>query len=357
MNSSVDVLVPIHSETRPLARLISSVLSGTEASVRVLVIAHNIAEERIAAAAGRWLGDARVDILPFADGVKSPAGPLAFALTQVTAPFFTKIDSDDHLAPAAIDGWLARQERTSADIVLPVMRYEDAAASFPTPPTRPGRRSRLDPVRDRLAYRSSTMGLIRSDLAALAVPTAGLSTGEDIAPSLRLWFSGARISRAGAAARYVVGGAAGDRVTAEDRSLGDELAFLAPLAAEEWLSALPADARRSIALKLARVQLFDAVARRSDRAWSDSEAGAAVAAVAALSQISGDYTQLLSRIDSEIVRRIASDDTLDEVRKLVGLRRRYLTPPALATARARDILRRDAPLRFLAASVLASRAR
>lgn len=355
MTARVDVLVPIHSETRPFSRLLDTVL--TNGDVRVIAVAHNIDPELISRAAGRWREDDRVEVVPFSDGVNSPAGPLSLALSRVTAPFFTKVDSDDYLVPRAIDEWVSTQQRTKADIVLPVMRQEGSATSFPTPPTRPGRRHRLDPVLDRLAYRSSTMGLIRSELVEHALPTAGISTGEDIVPSLRLWFSGARIARAGASSRYIVGGTAVDRVTADDRSMADELAFLQPLVGQQWLMELPAQARTAIALKLTRVQLFDAMARRADRDWSGPELTVLQSAVAALTTISGSFQAELSRVDGSIVRGITEGAPVADIRALVRTRRRYLRPDALLTASLVDVLHRDAPLRFLAASVLAARTR
>ena len=53
----------------------------------------------------------------------------------------------------------------------------------------------LDPVRDRLAYRTAPLAFFRRRLIddlGLAL-TPGLPTGEDVQFSTRLWFSGARI--------------------------------------------------------------------------------------------------------------------------------------------------------------------
>lgn len=179
--AQIDVLVPIHTTARPLARLLDSVLGGTQATIRVLVICHDVPPEQVHASVAKdrtgdgVATDPRVVYLPYSDGVPSPAGPLAYALDRLEAPYFTKVDSDDTLEPGALDAWLDLAHRCGAGVVLPRM---PGHGPVPTPPLRVSRwraGSHLDPIADRLAYRTSTMGLIRSDLAPLARPSSGWS--------------------------------------------------------------------------------------------------------------------------------------------------------------------------------------
>lgn len=84
-----------------------------------------------------------------------------------------------------------RAAETGADAVLARIESADGTLTR-TPPARPRRRHRLDPVRDRLAYRSAPLGLLRRatiERLGLRFPT-GLSTGEDLPFTTRLWTAG-----------------------------------------------------------------------------------------------------------------------------------------------------------------------
>lgn len=352
MTSTVDVLVPVHSPERPVGRLAASVLR-TAAPIRLVVVAHNVDSALIEQALGAHRRDPRVTVLPFSDGVHSPAGPLQYALERLESPFFMKIDSDDYLSQGAIESWLATQRRFAADIVIPTMTMAGTARHFPTPPRRPFRR-RLDPVRDRLAYRTSTMGLIRSELADKAMPQPGLETAEDLAPGLRLWFSCSRIVAGDARHPYVVSPDAVDRVTLEPRPLARELAFIAPLAAEPLWGRLGPDARTSIVAKLFRVQIVGALSKRLDRPLSGSEVSFLVDATSSLIALAPDTERVLSRDDAALLRALLNP-TGDgaRIRELAARSSRHLSLGGLSTTALHDNGRRDAPLRYLAASVLA----
>lgn len=114
----VDVIIPVHSEMRPVRRAAASVLEHTEAAVRVTVIAHNIEKDIIVRNLGDVAADRRVRVLNLDDGIRSPAGPMNAGLDHVTAPFFAVLGSDDEFAPGAIDAWLGLQRATNASVVL-----------------------------------------------------------------------------------------------------------------------------------------------------------------------------------------------------------------------------------------------
>ena len=156
----VDVTIAVHSQTRPIARAVSSVLDHTTAPVRVNVVAHNIDPEIIRANLGAYAADPRLRLLHLADGIASPAGPMNHGFARSEAPFLSLMGSDDELAPGAIDSWLALQQRTGAEMVLAKIRLADGRTD-PYPPIRGGRRTTgLDGRKDRLAYRSAPLGLI-----------------------------------------------------------------------------------------------------------------------------------------------------------------------------------------------------
>ncbi|GAA0432328.1 glycosyltransferase [Leifsonia naganoensis] len=352
MTSSVDVLVPVHSAQRPIARLAASVL-GTSVPIRLVVVAHDVDASAIRTALGEHAEDPRVQVLAFQDGVRSPAGPLRFALKRLESPFFMKIDSDDFLADGAIESWMRTQRRYDADIVLPSMRMVGTRRDFPTPPRRPFR-TRLDPVRDRLAYRTSTMGLIRAELARDAYPEPGLRTAEDLAPGLRLWFSDARIVAADPRYAYMVAPDAGDRVTLEQRPLADDLAFIEPLVREPFWARLDQDARVGIVAKLLRVQVIGALAGRADRHLTASEVAFAGTAARALVALAPRVGRVLSRDEATLFREVlagAGDES--RITRLASRASRHLSLGGLVTPGILDSVRRDAPVRYLGASVLA----
>jgi hypothetical protein len=349
---SVDVLVPVHSARRPLARLAESVLKTT-VPIRLVVVAHNVDPTSIEAALGSHLDDDRVSVVPFTDGIPSPAGPLRHALENLESPFFMKIDSDDYLADGAIESWMDTQRRFDADIVLPTMRMAGTPRNFPTPPRRPFRTT-LDPVRDRLAYRTSTMGLFRAELAQKAIPVPALESAEDLAPALRLWFTGARIVAADTRHPYLVSSDAGDRVTEEPRPIAADLAFVAPLVDEDFWAGLTPDARLAIVAKILRVQVFAGLAKRADRELSAAELQFVSGAVRALTGLAPQAWRVLSRDDSRLVRELLSDAPRGaRVRDLAVRTSRHATPSGLVTPRLVDSMRRDAPVRYLGASLLA----
>lgn len=352
MTSTVDVLVPVHTPQRPIARLARSVLS-TKVPVRLVVVAHNVDPSLIESALGAHAADDRVSVLPFEDGIPSPAGPLRHALEHLESPFFMKVDSDDYLADGAIESWAATQQRFDADIVIPTMRMAGTPRNFPTPPRRPFR-TVLDPVRDRLAYRTSTMGLFRSSLADKAVPTPGLRTAEDLIPSLRLWFSSGRIVSADVRHPYLVASDADNRVTEVAWTMAEELAFAAPLVEDGLWAGLDQRARVSVVAKLLRVQVFPSLARRSARELDAADAATAAVVAHRLSALAPDVAGVLSRNDSALL-----DELLAKAPDVGRLQRLAMRSPAhgsvggLATPRIRDGLRTDAPARYLGASVLA----
>lgn len=352
--AQIDVVVPVHDVRRPLARLLRSVLTGTRADVRVIVVCHDIEPDDVRTVLARdetLAGDLRIELVGLRDGVRSPAGPLARGLELVRARYFTKIDSDDSLAPGALDAWLAIARRTGAHAVMPVM---DWPGSVPTPPLRPlslRAGARLDPVADRLAYRTSTMGLLARSLRSHAIPTPGLATGEDIVPGLRVWFSGARIVWGGPGAAYRVHDDGVDRATAGDFSrlgVAERLGFVGPLATDPVLLGLGAHERAAIAAKVLRVQVFGTAAGLDgDAAAGDVEQ---LRSAAERLMSFGDAAGALSRGDARLLRLLldpgADAATVGEAARA---RARRLDPRNLLPARAGALLRPDGTPRIEAA--------
>lgn len=259
----VDVTIAVHSATRPIRRAVASVLEGTSAAVRVLVVAHNIDPAVIRGNLGEYATDERVLLLELQDGIRSPAGPMNLGFANSTAPFIALLGSDDEFAPGALDSWLRIQRETGASAVLPkvvlVGRHNN-----PLPPVRRGRRSRrLDAAKDRLSYRSAPLGLIDRGRFGHLRFAEGLSSGEDIALTGELWFRGRNLAADIDGPPYVGHENEGDRVTFAVRSVREDFAFLPGLADAPWFQGLSRRARTAAVVKLLRIQFLSAIGVRA----------------------------------------------------------------------------------------------
>ncbi|MGR0220200.1 glycosyltransferase family 2 protein [Agromyces sp. ZXT2-6] len=352
----VDVVIAVHSPERPVERAARSVLEGTDADVRVTVVCHGTPEEGIGRRLGRLAEDPRLRLVRHVDGIASPSGPFNAGLDLADAPFTSIMGSDDELGPGAVDGWLRVQRRDRADVVLPRLEYT-SGRRVGSPPVRPFRSRRLDGVRDRLAYRSAPLGLVsRSRFGHLRL-TPGMRNGGDLAYVGRLWYSGAAISFARDAPPYVIHDDASDRVTLAPKPVARELAWLDDLADAEWFAALPADARRALAVKFARVHVLGAATSRAVAgSIADDDRAALVHAVRVIAAIDPAFVRSLSSADAALVRDLLADAASAE--RIVAAGRARRVPRRIAdftTSSPLDLLRRDAPVRLTVGSVLVSR--
>ncbi|MEH0111013.1 glycosyltransferase family A protein [Tersicoccus sp. MR15.9] len=263
----VDVVIAVHDVDRPVARAIESCASTmVPGAVRVTVVCHDISARKVEEATG-LSPSTGLRYLEYRDGVRSPAGPKNRGLDAVEATFTAVLDSDDYLEPGAVDHWYRVLTEQEADVVVAPVRHQNGGL-LPTPWSRFGRRHRLDPVKDGLAYSTAPRGMWRTATARAAGfrYTEGLRTGEDLEPGLRLAFSGARTEFPARGPKYVLCDDAEVRVTHDVLPLAEE--FLAPERLDPaWLASIGDPARRAIATKLTRTNLLGALRRRGT-AWS-----------------------------------------------------------------------------------------
>lgn len=351
----VDVTIAVHSATRPIARAVGSIIDHTQAPVRVNVVAHNIDPDIIRSNLGAYAADERVRLLPFADGIHSPAGPMNHGVAMSTAPFICVIGSDDELAPGALDSWLALQKQTGASTVIAKIRIGERG-NDPYPPVRRGRRLRnLDAVRDRLAYRSAPLGLIdRSRFGDLRF-TEGLPSGEDLAYSSTLWFTGHAIAYDLFGPPYIVNEGADDRVTSHARSVDADFAFLDAIEATEWFPRLRRAGRTALAVKILRVHFFDAaLARLQSPEGLDAHRDALAAVLQRLTGWSSLAPALLSRADRAAIDEVISTNTDDtRLLQLLDARWNYRTMSGALPRNVLLALHPQAPLRTLSAGLRA----
>ena len=375
----VDVVVAVHSEHRPIERAVASALTG-RVPVRVTVVCHEVDPSLVEArlhhvSRTSAAGPHSMWLVCFSDGVRSPAGPFNHGLDCAQAPFVALLGSDDVLEPGAIDSWVRLQRQTGADAVVPRLRHGALGApgappgpgpAVPTPPARPFRTRRLDLVRDRLAYRSAPLGLLRRETVerlGLAM-TPGMPVGEDTWFGLGLWAGADAVAYDRRGPAYVIGADAADRVTFTAKPVADELACVRDAVARPTLGALPRPARRAVAAKLTRINLFAAVHNRgTDHAWTRGDLAGLRAAALALAGFAPGYERVLSVAERDLLDAVRAPEPPDDdvaqrgtdLARLSVRRRRHGTLVTLRTRDLRALFAREAPLRLMTASVLSTR--
>lgn len=345
----VDLTIAVHSRTRPIARAAASVLDHTEAPVRVNVVAHNIDPEVIRENLGGYADDPRLRLLHLADGIPSPAGPMNHGFANSTAPYISVMGSDDELAPGAIDSWLALARRTGAQMVLARIQLPDGRID-PYPPVRHGRRTEgLDPLKDRLPYRSAPLGLIERQRFGGLRLTEGLPSGEDLAYSLTVWFTADRLAYDLHGPAYIVNADAEDRVTSAPRAVSEDFRFLDEVESFEWFRTAKNAVRRAIVAKLIRIHLFDAVLVRTRTAEQIAENRAdLVALVDRFEALAPGVASLLSLADRAVIDEVRSAGaTPERIVELLEARLKYLSIPTLMPRNPFKALHQQGPFRTL----------
>lgn len=362
----VDVVIAVHTPTRPVERAVASVLDHTSATVRVTVVVHNTELEPIHSRLKQFQDDARLRLVHHVDGFSTPAGPKNAGLAIATAEFVAMLDSDDQLEPGALDAWLfaARQPMQTADFVI-APSSSPGGRLKPSPPvrwSRVGRRrsARLDPSADRLFYRASPLGLIGRERFGHVRFSEGIATGEDQALTAEVWSTpGAQIVFPVFAPRYLEFDDQGDRVTREPRAVAEEFRSLDFTLAPGAPWATSSSLRLALATKLIRIHLFDGVRQRLPAAW-DSQTATALAEVAErILDWEPRASQLLSRADANLLHAVlTAEKGVDRMCELQRASARLRSFPALVPQRFARVFHAQAPLRYhLAGALLRLRTR
>lgn len=349
----VEVIIACHTPERPVGRAVASVLDGNGEHASVAVICHNIAAEEIAQAL-RPQDRSRVRLLEHHDEHRSASGPFNAGIASSSASFVSIMGSDDTLEPGAVASWLALRRSTGAEFVITRLALGEAARGVPTPVARMHRAGLVDLVADRLAYRSAPLGLMdRAMLQRTGISLVeGATVGGDVAMVTQLMATvPTAYDRCGPA--YVIGEDAGDRVTYVVRPMTEQLGFVPDLLTAGWFTALPARARAAVGTKILRIHVFGAVFYRPDpEIWTDQEREDLARMTAQILDAAPGALRPMSRAD----RRLA-DACLDPgvpARELIDAaqaRRRHGRPDTLVPRDPAWMLHREAPLRFMAASL------
>lgn len=347
----VDVVIAVHQVTRPVERAVSSVLAGAPAGTRAVVVCHGIPAGAVRERLGEVEGE--VLVLEHVDGVPSPAGPFNAGLDTTEATYVSVMGSDDFLEPGALARWVALAESSAASAVMARVRHQQGGL-VRTPPTRWGRRAAgLSLARDRLAYRTAPLGLVRrAVLEQMHLRfTPGLSTGEDLAFGLRLWARDDVVYAAKAPA-YVVGSDAVVRVTMSARPVAADLECCRGVVEAPWFRALPGTQRVAVVVKLLRIHVFATVVNRPDAgAWPVDERRSLAALTEQLLAGAPAARRHLSLVERRLLAA-ALDPAVpsEELLALSARRVRHGRWDTLVTPDPRGLLSAQGPLRLMAAS-------
>tara|TARA_R100000365_G_C2748490_1_gene80169 strand:- start:7010 stop:8065 length:1056 start_codon:yes stop_codon:yes gene_type:complete len=342
MTMRAQIVIAVHDPARPLQRAIDSVLDGVGGEMGVVVVCHGIGR-----ASFGEINDPRVRWVEFQDGIRSPAGPFNAGIAAATAPYVGVMGSDDFFDPGGTHALLARLDSTP-DVLIYPMRHQ-TGASLPNPLSRRGRRRRLDPVRDRLSYRTAPLALVRTELIrTLGLHMSpGLRTGEDVEFSARLWFSDHRIDFYPDDPAYVIGADGPARVTHAAMPITDELAAFERLFSQPWVRALARSRRASLVTKTVRVHLLGSVWRHVAQGTMTDEVRAHVSHVIRQGvEVSPSALAPLARHDRAVIDALWGPGTTMDVIAAVSERgatsrwERYLTRnPLLSLHREGDLRR------------------
>ena len=375
MNRSIEVVIPVHDPARPVARGIASVLEQrSELAVRgvelhVTVVLHNLAADSLSRHPGfpTGLSDvaAGLSYLSHSDGVPSPAGPRNFALARSTADYLSFLDSDDYLEPGSLLSWWEVAEKHHAAAVIAPLRTPEGNI-LAAPRIRPSKPRVLHPLRDGLAYRSVPYGLLRREsLQAVGFGyTEGILTGEDLEPTLRLWFrSGAICYPYGSPAYRQTDDSGPARVTSSIRPLRQEFAWLENLLEADWLRQATTPERRAIAHKILRVHGIGALLRRADipgspgrtPVWDAQESLYWRDITGQVLALAGGSIPSMSRRDSALIQAAGSAADLRRLQSVVADYRRAGRAAELLTVRLRASCSPDSTLRHYLSERLRAR--
>lgn len=357
----LDVVIAVHTPDRPVGRAVASLLAGglptsgsPQGRLRITVVCHNTEVAPIRERVAPEHRDA-VRFLDFTDGIRSPAGPFNHGIAQASGTWVSIMGSDDSVEPGALAAWIERAEAEQADALIVPMAHA-GGAPIRTPVVRRSRRAALDPVQDRLTYRTAPLGLMRlSVVRRLGLRlSSGYATGEDQAFSAHLWFSGARISYGRGLPRYLVHDDAELRVTGTPRPVADDLTFATELVASEWFDALEPRARAAIVTKLIRVHVFGHIFLRAHAGtWDAADAASTADVLRQLLFRAPEAVRPLSVADRRLVDAVARQEADAAVMaRLTAARRRFTSPGTWVPRDLTQLLHPEAPLRFMSASAL-----
>ena len=350
--STTDVIIAVHTASRPIRRAVRSVIDHNGPNVRVMVVAHNIDLDIIKQNLEEYADHPRVAFAELRDGIGSPAGPMNLGLELSAADFVSVMGSDDELEPGTVDSWLALQQKSNADAVLTTIRHVGGVL-VRSPPARPWRRMKMDAVKDRLAYRSAPLGLISRTKFPDVRFSEGLASGEDLPFSTFVWFTAKNLAFDRTGPAYLVHDDAEDRVTAAPRPIDDDFVFLDLIIDSPWGKLLSRQQKTALAVKLLRMHVLDAVVNRESVGWNEGERQSLSRIILKIQEWSQGPENYLSALDYKVIDGIVTgSSTMEQMMSLIRLRWEYRSPAVILPRNPFYFLHRQGPLRTYIAAYL-----
>lgn len=264
MTAPIQVIIPVHSIERPIRRAVESVLRSEIAEA--LVVAHNVSAADLDLPIS---GQVRV-VTHIGDEGK-PGAPRNFGLGNLSAQWFSFLDSDDWFAHGALEAMYARARKDDAEAVVSPLHKEGKrnASALPTTRTR-----HLRAFRDGLFYRSAPFGLFQSSLLSRVDLRFDSSarTGEDLRFSAAAWTGAKNISHYWTDPAYWLGSSANDRITGTRLPIKIEGQVWSGLWDLDFVRRWDKRTRQAFGVKIARTHLIGALhARQSFALWGDGD--------------------------------------------------------------------------------------
>ncbi|MBD8022244.1 glycosyltransferase [Microbacterium sp. Sa1CUA4] len=261
----IEIIVRVHRSDRPLRRAVESILEYPAAGA--VVVAHGIDPAEL-----DLPGDPRIRVVRCDEGVGFSGFASNAGLDACEAEFIGLLDSDDYLEPGALAALHSRIIRAGVDGVIIPLKFEGETTSTRSPATI--RRTRLDPARDRLFFRTVPAGLYRRETwQGLPVRfEEGVPAGVDQKFSAILYSSGIRIAHFPADPAYVMCDDGKPRVTTITRPLAEHAEAWRRLWHDEHVLAIAPRHRRALAEKFVQVHILGMVAVRPEPSqWREGD--------------------------------------------------------------------------------------
>ncbi|MDY5584311.1 MAG: glycosyltransferase [Arcanobacterium sp.] len=258
---AIQIVIPVHDETRPIRRAVESVLADENS--QPLVIAHNISPTKLDIPE-----DSRVEILELNRDAGMPGACFDFGIANATSPWVGIMGSDDWYDPGALSAMHQRVIHDKADGIISPLKHQLLEHNQLRPVTY--RRRNLQAARDRMFYRTAPLGIFRTTMMQEEQYRFGaiFPAGSDMRVTALLWTSGRSFSYHWNDPAYVVGKDAKTRVTFTPRPLEITGAPCIELLNEERVQEFNKKTRHSLAVKLAKVHVGSAaILRRKETDW------------------------------------------------------------------------------------------
>lgn len=299
---STEIVVPVHDRTRPVRRAVESLLKDAE--TRAIVIAHNIDPDAL-----DLPGSDRVRVLPLEGAEGMPGATFDAGIAAATAPWVGIMGSDDWYQDGALAAMRRRAKHDDADGVIAPLTHQFLEFNQIKPLTH--RRSGLDPVRDRMFYRTAPLGIYRTEIMQRPEYRFGdvFPAGSDMRVTALLWTAGFRFSYYWDDPAYVVGKDAQSRVTFTPRPLQATGAPYRALLEEPLVADFDRATRQALAVKMARVHILGAVTLRpTEDLWQPGDLAWLRAYAQDLRHFAPGVYRGLSRRDQRIISAVLRAD-------------------------------------------------